>query len=88
MAEHARDIIGLMDALGIAQAVMGEHSFGALLSIYLAHHYPARVYKLVLIDAATRLHPNEREMVAPSMQRLGRVWPSFNAFISETKNAP
>ncbi len=87
MAEHACDIIGLMDTLGIEQAVMGGHSFGALLSIYLAYHYPARVSKLVLIDAAARLHPNVREMVAPSMLRLGRVWPSFEAFIAEIKNA-
>lgn len=88
MAEHARDIIGLMDALGIERAVMGGHSFGALLSIYLAHFYPDRVTKLILIDAAARLHPNVREMVAPSMLRLGRVWPSFDAFITEIKNAP
>lgn len=88
MAEHARDIIGLMDALGIDKAVMGGHSFGALLSIYLAHHYPYRVSKLVLIDAAARLHPNVREMVAPSMFRLGKVWPSFKEFITEIKNAP
>ena len=88
MAEHARDIIGLMDASGIGQAVMGGHSFGALLSIYLARHYPDRVSKLVLIDAAARLHPNVRDMVAPSMQRLGKVWPSFDAFIAEIKNAP
>jgi pimeloyl-ACP methyl ester carboxylesterase len=88
MADHARDITGLMDALGIKQAVMGGHSFGALLSIYLAHHYPERVSRLVLIDAAARLHPNVRELVAPSMLRLGRVWPSFDAFIAEIKNAP
>ena len=86
--DHAKDIIGLMDSLGIIKAVLGGHSFGALLSIFLAANYPARVLKIILIDAAARLHPNVKEMVAPSMKRLGQTWNSFEEYLEKIKNAP
>ncbi len=88
MEDHAKDIIGLMDSLGIKEAVLGGHSFGALLSIYLAANYSERVLKTILIDAAARLHPNVKEMVAPSMLRLGRVWNSFEEYLEIIKKAP
>jgi len=88
MDEHAKDIIGLMDKLGIEKAVLGGHSFGALLSIFIATNYPNRVKKLILIDAAARLHPNLREMVALSIQRLGKTWNSFNDYLENMKASP
>jgi pimeloyl-ACP methyl ester carboxylesterase len=88
MAEHAHDIVGLLDKLGIEKAVIGGHSFGALLTFYLASHYPARVEKMLLLDAAARMHPNTREMLTPSMNRLDKVLPSFEFYIEEVKKAP
>ncbi|MBX9448383.1 MAG: alpha/beta hydrolase [Taibaiella sp.] len=43
--DHALDIIGLMDHLGLDAAVLGGHSFGGLLSVYMAVHFPKRVEK-------------------------------------------
>lgn len=88
MADHAQDIIGLMDALGIEQAHVGGHSFGAWISFYLAAHYPHRVNRLVLIDAAAEMHPDVLEMLQPVMSRLGKTYSSFDAYVDGAKNAP
>lgn len=88
IAEHAKDIIGLLDHLHINAAILGGHSFGALLSLYLAAHYPDRVNKIILLDAAARLHPNTREMLVPAMSRLGKTFSSFEAYLEKMKQAP
>lgn len=88
IAAHAADILGLMDALGLASAVIGGHSFGALLTLYLAANHSERVEKLVLLDAAARMHANTKEMLGPSLGRLGQTFPSFEAYIEKVKQAP
>ncbi|QDA58779.1 alpha/beta fold hydrolase [Hymenobacter jejuensis] len=88
MAEHAQDIIGLLDALQLDKAELVGHSFGALLSLYLAYHFPARVDKLVLLDAAARLHPQTREMLVPTMGRLGKTTSSFAEYLAQARQAP
>lgn len=88
IASHAKDIIGLLDNLGIEEAILGGHSFGGLLSVYLARHYPERVDKLILLDAAAQMHPNTREMLEPAMSRLGKTFASFEEYLEKVKNAP
>jgi pimeloyl-ACP methyl ester carboxylesterase len=88
MAAHAGDIIGLLDGLGIKKAILGGHSFGALLSLYLAFHFPDRVEKLVILDAAARMHERTKEMLGPALGRLGQTYPSFEAYIEKVKSAP
>lgn len=88
MQEHAEDILGLLDALGLDQVVLGGHSFGALVTIFMANHFPDRIRKVILMDAAARLHDNVREMVAPSMARLLETFPSFEAYLNKIKAAP
>jgi pimeloyl-ACP methyl ester carboxylesterase len=88
IGEHAADILGLLDHLGLQQAVVGGHSFGALVSIYLAAHFPERIEKLILLDAAARLHPRTRELIQPSIDRLNKVWPSMDAYLAAMKAMP
>ncbi len=89
MAEHAADVIGLLDSAGINQAVICGHSFGGLLAIYLAAHYPDRVSRLVIIDSATLLiNPRTRALIQPSLDRLGKVMPSWEAYLAAMKQAP
>jgi pimeloyl-ACP methyl ester carboxylesterase len=88
MEDHARDIIALLDALKLEQVVLGGHSFGAYLGIYLAAHYPARVSRLIVIDAALTLNPNVGAMLKPSLDRLTRVSPSVQAYLEELRKAP
>ncbi len=88
MHDHAEDILALMKELKIDKAILGGHSFGALLSIYIAYHYPTQVKKLILIDAAARMHPNTKEMIAPSMSRLTKLWPSQEEYLHSIRQAP
>jgi len=88
MADHAADVISLLDTLGIDRVVLGGHSFGAFLAIYIAVHYPARVSRIVVIDAAMRVNPRVREMLAPSLGRLRRTFASAGAYLEEIRHAP
>ncbi len=86
--DHAKDIIGLLDFLGIQEALIGGHSFGGLLTFYLAYHYPDRVKKMILLDAAAKMHPNTREMLTPALSRLGMTFSSFDEYLQKVKTAP
>ena len=88
MADHAADVLGLMDTLGFEKVVLGGHSFGALLTFYIAAHYPRRVEKLILLDAAASMHPRVRELLKPSLDRLGKVVSSWDVYLNAMKQAP
>lgn len=88
MGDHAADVVALLDTLGIRRVVLGGHSFGGFLAIYLAVHYPERVARLVVIDAAIEINPNVREMLGPSLGRLHRSFASTEAYLDEIKRAP
>lgn len=88
MAEHAGDIIGLLDFLGLERVMLGGHSFGGYLAIYLAAHYPERVERLIVIDAAISSHPRVGVLLKPSLDRLTRVASSTDAYLAEIRAAP
>src|SRR5882762_6027874 len=48
MDEMARDIVALMDAINISQAVVGGLSMGGYVTLSLARMFPERVRALVL----------------------------------------
>lgn len=81
MADHAADILGLMDALGLEQAIIGGHSFGGLVTIYLGAFHPERVKSMVILDSGL-LHPDVRSLIKPSLERLGRILPSQEAYLT------
>jgi pimeloyl-ACP methyl ester carboxylesterase len=87
MAEHAADIIGLLDALGLERVVLGGHSFGGYLAIYIAANHPERVEKLIVIDAAISSHPRIGVLLKPSLDRLTRVAPSADAYLADLRRA-
>ncbi len=88
MADHAADVLALLDELAIERAVFVGHSFGAFLAIYIAAHFPTRVEKLVVIDAAITLNPRVGEMLRPSLGRLTRTFASPDAYLAEIRAAP
>ncbi|MFH0351958.1 MAG: alpha/beta fold hydrolase [Chromatiales bacterium] len=88
MADHVADVLGLLDTLDLDQVVLGGHSFGGLLTFYIAAHHPERVSKLVIIDAAGSMHPRIRELIRPSLNRLGRVLPAWEAYLQAMKEMP
>lgn len=36
MDDHAADLLGALDALGLERVALGSHSFGGLLTLYVA----------------------------------------------------
>src|SRR3954447_26799260 len=61
--DMARDLEGLLDKLGIEQADLVGHSFGADIALYFALVHPERVRKVVAIEAAipAMIHLRARE---------------------------
>jgi pimeloyl-ACP methyl ester carboxylesterase len=88
MEEHASDIMGLLDALGLERVVLGGHSFGGYLAIYLAADHPERFEKLIVIDAAISSHPRIGVLLKPSLDRLTRVAPSAEDYLAQLRAAP
>ena len=68
---HARDVIRVLDHLGLRQAVIAGHSMGGFVALRVALSYPDRVRALVLLDGgwprpeATR---EQREQQAAAIQ--------------------
>jgi pimeloyl-ACP methyl ester carboxylesterase len=49
---QSRLVLGVLDALGIERAILGGHSYGGAISLYLAERHPERVAALLLVDNA------------------------------------
>ena len=89
IAEHAADVLGAMDDLGLDRVVLGGHSYGALLTAYIAARHPDRVSRCLFIDIAlTPADPKVAEAIRPSLERLGRSVASFEAYVKEIQAAP
>ena len=88
MQEHADDVIALLDFLEIDEVVIGGHSFGGLLAIFMAANYPERISRVIVIDAAIEMHPQVRELIKPSLDRLRQVLPSVKEYMLQMRGAP
>ena len=77
MADHTADVMGLLDALGLDQVVLGGHSYGGMLALYMAEKYPERFSKLVIIDSAISWPSGTGALLKPSLDRLDKVIPSW-----------
>lgn len=88
LADHAADVIGLLDRLGLDRVMLGGHSYGGLLGLYLAAHHPDRVDRLVVIDAAAEMHPDTRQLIQPAIDRLGKPVPSWETYLAAVKVMP
>jgi pimeloyl-ACP methyl ester carboxylesterase len=86
MADHAADVLGLLDALKISQPVLVGHSFGGLLALFLAARHPERFCSLVVLDAAMALAtPKTRDLLGPMLARLGALassWDEYKGIVS------
>jgi pimeloyl-ACP methyl ester carboxylesterase len=73
MAAHAADCAAVLDALGVDQADVVGHSMGGFVASVLAHRYPARVARLVLVDGGAPLpapRGGPESMLGPAARRL------------------
>jgi pimeloyl-ACP methyl ester carboxylesterase len=87
MAEHAADVIALLDHHGIERTDICGHSYGGLLTVYLASEYPDRVARAIILDIAgpSIRNPQVYELLKPSLDRLGKVFPSLDEFLATRK---
>jgi pimeloyl-ACP methyl ester carboxylesterase len=69
--DSARDCLGLLDHLGIEQAVLGGMSQGGFLSLRAALLAPERVRALVLIDTQSGTEDPDR---LPAYRQMQQTW--------------
>lgn len=58
IADMADEVAAVMDAAGVATAYFMGHALGGLVGLDLARRYPARVGRLVLVNAWARVDPH------------------------------
>lgn len=88
LKEHAEDLIALLDSLGLERVFVAGHSFGGLLGLYFAAHYPQRTLGLTMIDAAAELHPLTPLFVLLLSDRLGKWYSSQEAYLMSIRAMP
>jgi pimeloyl-ACP methyl ester carboxylesterase len=90
--QHCRDIGAVIENLGIERPVLMGHSLGALIALVFAALRPELSAGLVLMDGAGCLSEEQLEKVLtgikPALDRLGLVFPSFEAYTERLKQAP
>ncbi len=91
MRHHIQDIFCVLNNLKQEKMVLMGHSLGAFISLAFAAHYPERTEKIILMDGGGQLTQDQWEKVTlaikPSLERLGQVFPSFNAYAALMKQA-
>ena len=89
---HCKDVLALMNDQGLERPVLMGHSLGAFISLVFAAQYPQRVDRLILVDGGGKLTKTKMAKVfagiKPSLDRLGKTFPSFEYYISQMKQAP
>lgn len=85
---HAADVLALCDKLGLRTVHVVGHSLGAVIGMYLAALYPDRVGKLVMIDAGGHIPEDTAQAIAASVNRLGTVYPSLDAYLDLMRQLP
>jgi len=89
---HCRDIRAVLDGLDVERPVLMGHSLGALVALAFAARHPGRVDRVVAVDGGAKLSEEQMEKVLagikPAVDRLGKTFPSFEAYAAPLKAAP
>ena len=92
LQHHIKDILCVLDDLKQERIVLMGHSLGAFISLAFAANYPERTEKIILMDGGGQLTQDQWDKVTlaikPSLDRLGQVFPSFEAYVANMKLAP
>lgn len=71
---HVRDILALLDALGLERVVLAGHSLGAYIAVRLAASHPERVHSVVLVEGGLPVPGNQEAdleaFLGPALARL------------------
>ncbi|MBK8137963.1 MAG: alpha/beta hydrolase [Chloroflexi bacterium] len=85
--DHAKDILSMMDALNLDRVLLGGHSYGGLMTMYIGANHPDRVKKMIILDAGI-MHPQVKDLIAPAIRRLGQPVESFAVYLENMKKNP
>jgi pimeloyl-ACP methyl ester carboxylesterase len=89
---HCNDIHALLEDLGLKRVVLMGHSLGAFISLAFAAGSPGLIDRVVLVDGGGKLSEGQMGKVLagikPAVDRLGQVFPSFEAYLGLMKAAP
>lgn len=89
---HVADLAAAADRLGLGRFHLMGHSLGAYVALAFAAAHPERVKGLILLDGGAGLSPEQWARVSagikPSIDRLGKVFPSFEEYVENVKQAP
>lgn len=86
---HARDLVAVLDAVGVERAVVVGHSMGAFVALVLGDLHPERVSRVVLVDGGLPLDLPEGLSVdevitlvlGPTAERLAMRFPTTEAYL-------
>jgi lipase len=71
---HARDVVRVLDHLGLQDAVIAGHSMGGFVALKIALSYPERVRALVLLDSGwPRVEVSPEEMSEEQKQEAAAI---------------
>lgn len=93
---HARDMLAVIDHLGLNQVVVLGHSMGAFVAVYLAELAPDRVASLLLVDGGLPIAPPEGVaaedlpalVLGPALRRLSMTFNSREAYAQFWRDHP
>jgi pimeloyl-ACP methyl ester carboxylesterase len=92
LINHANDIKSILNKLHFKKAIIMGHSLGAYIAIVFASLFPEHTEKVVLLDGGAKLSPKQAKKVFNaikiSLERLGKIYNSFEEYISYMKQAP
>ncbi|HYB05023.1 MAG TPA: alpha/beta hydrolase [Nitrososphaerales archaeon] len=85
---HSADLLSLSDASGLEKFSIVGHSLGGIIGLYMTALYPDRVEKFTLVDVGIRLPPDTIQAISASLNRLGQVFPSLDAYLDMARKIP
>lgn len=88
MNTHADDLAAVLDAFGVADAMLVGHSMGAFVAVVFARRHPSRTSALVLVDGGIPLPPTPgvsaeqalQAALGPAADRLSMTFESRAAY--------
>lgn len=81
---HAEDTIELIESLELKSPIVIGHSMGAYIAAIVASKYK-NLAGIILVDGAGLLTSKEIDHVKPALDRLGKTFPSKEAYIDNSR---
>lgn len=78
LEQHVADVLAVLDELGLTRVAVVGHSFGGAIALHLARLAPERVDRLILLDPAIGLDPDDM-LAAAEETRADESYPDLAA---------